>query len=498
MKRKLLAILLSLSLCICLFSGMAFAGDEEADAAPVAEAEEIPDEEGLAFVSINATVAVAGELVLADYPVFVHDEDEDGEYTVYDALVSVHGMYYLEDDGGFAVSDEGFITKLWGVENGGSYGYYLNGVMCYSLMDPVAESDYLVAFAYADTEAWSDMFTTFDSDEVDAQYGEEITLTLTGVVFDEEWNPVSVPLEGAVITINGVETEFATDAEGRVTFVIPGDLAADDNDDYTISAVLGETVIVPPAATVYLSAPDEPEPETAFTDIAGHWAESYIKKAAGNSYLNGVSETAFAPDANVSRAMLATVLYRVFGEPETEGENVFSDVEEGKWYTDAVIWAAENEIVRGSDGAFRPDDDLTRSEAAAILHRWMKIYVDRSCAFRAAMDTADAVQELYPDRAFDSPEEIFAAIGENEELTAAYEESYAGFMEEMASRLLPVDEDMLKGFADADAIPAWAKEDMAWAVASGILTGISETAVAPLMTLSRAQLAVILARALEL
>jgi hypothetical protein len=58
-------------------------------------------------------------------------------------------------------------------------------------------------------------------------------------------------------------------------------------------------------------------------------------------------------------------------EPEVTGENPFDDVPAGTWYTDAVIWAAENKIVEGyGNGKFGPSDDITREQLATILYRY--------------------------------------------------------------------------------------------------------------------------------
>ena len=494
MKRKWLAILLSLVLCVSLFSGMTLAADEEEPVKePALEAEEIPDEEGIETVYIDASIAVAGELVLAHYPVLVADEDEDGAYTVYDALVAIHGSYYEGDDG-FAVNDDGFITKLWGVENGGSYGYYLNNVMCGGIKDPIEEDDYLVAYTFADLENWSDMYTYFNTTETEIFWNEKVTLQLMGIAFDEDWNTVEVPVEGAVITIDGEKTEFVTDEAGTVTFTLPEDSF---DSYYEISAVMEDKVIVPPAMDVWVDYSNYHERE--FTDVGGHWAEDAIYNMVEEGYLNGVSETEFAPDANVSRAMIAAVLYRMFDEPASEGENTFTDVAEDTWYTDAVIWAAENEIVKGSEGKYRPDDALTRSEAAVILYRWVKAYIDSNTDYYRDYALSLVVQDILeadPDFDFDTREELMAYIEKDEELSAELQKLYTVVDEHFAA-VVEVDAAELEGFADAEEIQDWAEEAMAWAVTQGILTGTSDTAVSPAMTLTRAQLAVILDRMLD-
>ena len=76
----------------------------------------------------------------------------------------------------------------------------------------------------------------------------------------------------------------------------------------------------------------------------------------------------FSPNANLSRAMIVTILHRREGTPAPSGAaNPFSDVRAGQWFTDAVLWAAQNGIVSGSGGRFNPNDNVTRQDLAVIL-----------------------------------------------------------------------------------------------------------------------------------
>jgi len=86
--------------------------------------------------------------------------------------------------------------------------------------------------------------------------------------------------------------------------------------------------------------------------------------------MQGVGGGKFAPYTTTSRAMIVTILYRLEGEPMVGSANPFSDVEADEWYTDAVLWAAENEIVLGYDGAFMPEDEITLEQALLILQRY--------------------------------------------------------------------------------------------------------------------------------
>ena len=101
------------------------------------------------------------------------------------------------------------------------------------------------------------------------------------------------------------------------------------------------------------------------------WYYDAVYHCYDNGYFKGESETRFAPDSTMTRAMFATVLYRIAGEPEVTGENPFSDVEAGKWYTDAVIWAAGEKIIEGyGNGKFGTNDPVTREQMATCFWRY--------------------------------------------------------------------------------------------------------------------------------
>ena len=110
-----------------------------------------------------------------------------------------------------------------------------------------------------------------------------------------------------------------------------------------------------------------------FTDVpsAGSWAHAGIDYCVANDQMNGVSETLFAPDSFTTRAQLVTILYRAAGAPEVAFKGVFSDVPAGTWYSEAVEWAAANDIVLGiGGGKFAPEANVTREQIAAILYRY--------------------------------------------------------------------------------------------------------------------------------
>ena len=184
---------------------------------------------------------------------------------------------------------------------------------------------------------------------------------------------------------------------------------------------------------------DESCPISKFTDSKPTaWYHDGVHWALDNGVMNGVSETKFSPNTPTSRAMIVTMLYRMEGEPEVGKQAGFRDVPAGKFYTDAVNWAFEHEIVNGySATAFGPNDDLTREQLVTILERFAKY---------RGMDVSK---------------------GE-----AAY----------------------LTGYTDADKISNYAVKAFRWAVDAGIIQGMTETTLSPKTSATRAQVATMLMR----
>ena len=171
-----------------------------------------------------------------------------------------------------------------------------------------------------------------------------------------------------------------------------------------------------------------------FVDVTNHWAYTDIKRVYNLGWMVGESATIFAPDQDLTRAMLAVILYAMAGEPEVTAANPFSDVPAGEWYTDAVIWAAANGIVVGcGDGTFRPEMAVTRAQAAVML-----------CGYAA-----------------------FAG----RDVTARAD---------------------LSAFGDAADIPAWAQVEMQWANAEKLILGRDGKLLAPNAAATRAEMASIL------
>ena len=116
---------------------------------------------------------------------------------------------------------------------------------------------------------------------------------------------------------------------------------------------------------------DNGEWENPFTDVKENdWFYDSVKYAYENDLMKGISNTEFAPDSEVTRAMFVTVIYRMENEPQT-GKCAFTDVESGSYYESAVAWANENGIVSGiSEDCFAPNEPITREQMAAIIYRY--------------------------------------------------------------------------------------------------------------------------------
>lgn len=109
-----------------------------------------------------------------------------------------------------------------------------------------------------------------------------------------------------------------------------------------------------------------------FTDTnLNAWYHDGVHYCLENGLMKGYSENTFAPNDSLTRAMLAQILYSKEGKPIVSANCSFDDVASGKWYSNAVTWAAEREIVIGyGDGTFDPDGAITREQLAVMLWRY--------------------------------------------------------------------------------------------------------------------------------
>ncbi len=208
--------------------------------------------------------------------------------------------------------------------------------------------------------------------------------------------------------------------------------AAYENLTDTQKALVSNYHVLVAAETAFAKLTDAPLP---FVDVdKSEWYYNAVQYAYENGLFSGTSATTFAPDDTLSRSMVVSVLYRLSGSPSVTDSRSFSDVSSGLWYTDAVNWAAGTSVIDGvGDNRFAPEGDITREQLATILYRYAK----------------------------------------NMHLTDANDAE-------------------LSRFKDADTVSDWAAEAMAWAVASGLISGTSDTTLSPKDTATRAQFAQIM------
>lgn len=235
--KKILSLTLILSLLVSLLATTALVN---------AESEPLP--------IVYVTISDGNSLVVCYQATEVRDTDDDGVLSVNDVLYCVHEQRYTggaEAGYGSVSSDYGLmLTKLWGIENGGSYGYYVNNTAAMSLGDEVKEGDHVYAYVYTDLTTWSDTYCWFDTISSNATVGDSLTLTLSCYTYDENFNAIVTPVKGATITINGESTEYKTDDNGKATIVI------DKTGELTIGATSDTQILVPPFCKVTSSSVD--------------------------------------------------------------------------------------------------------------------------------------------------------------------------------------------------------------------------------------------------
>ncbi len=137
----------------------------------------------------------------------------------------------------------------------------------------------------------------------------------------------------------------------------------------------------------------------AFTDVVStDWFYPTVGYAYSTGLMNGTSDTAFAPATQTSRAMIVQLLYNMEGRPAVDtGDNPFTDVPAGTWYTDAVLWAYQNGVTTGTGATtFSPDTLVTREQVAVFLYRYMKDYKKAEMAEGADLSSFPDAGEISP------------------------------------------------------------------------------------------------------
>ncbi|MCS7460264.1 S-layer homology domain-containing protein [Paenibacillus doosanensis] len=180
----------------------------------------------------------------------------------------------------------------------------------------------------------------------------------------------------------------------------------------------------------------------SFADSQGHWAQSYIDLLANKLVIDGVTDTSFEPERNITRAEFAALVVRALGLDQLAGGSSFTDVSSGDWFSSVVATAVNAKIIDGyEDHTFRPNQPITREELSAM--------VVRALAYAGAK----------PDVSADRQAELLAK------------------------------------FSDSNQI-VWAQQELAAAIEAGIVDGMTDTTIAPSKQATRAQSAAMLKRLL--
>ena len=231
MKKRLLSLLLALTMALSLVTTGAWAAGQDSIQVTVTIANQ-----GAIAVGKNNTL-------MAQVPVTVTDLNGDGKFTYEEAMKAAHKAYCADGEDGFATSG-GWATMLWGGTDGVG-GFYRNNTMTATVdKETIQNGDALTAFSYADTANWSDKYSFFDQSTVSVKTGETLTLNLK----KQGYNEAATPANAALCTIDKTgafqEMNVTTDDKGNATF------SFDQAGTYVVSAYGNEDVLVPPVCIV--------------------------------------------------------------------------------------------------------------------------------------------------------------------------------------------------------------------------------------------------------
>lgn len=247
MKKRLLSLMLALSMALSLATTGAWAAGQDSIQVTVTIANQ-----GAIAVGKNDTL-------MAQVPVTVTDRNGDGKFTYDEAMAAAHKAYYEKGEAGFAMKGNS-CEMLWGNETT-SLGFYRNNTMTgYINGESVEDNDDLTAFVYQDQKNWSDQYCFFDQTTVTVKSGESLTINLKGVGFDENWNTVSSPVKQAGLGVYYGGTfrtrNVSTDANGNgtISFYKAG--------TYVLSAKKDGAYLIPPVCIVTVTGQAPPVSQT--------------------------------------------------------------------------------------------------------------------------------------------------------------------------------------------------------------------------------------------
>lgn len=235
MKKRLLSLLLALTMALSLATTGAWAADQDSIQVTVTIANQ-----GAIAVGKNNTL-------MARVPVTVTDRNGDGEIKYDDAMIAVHKAYCEQGEAGFAM-DGSMCSMLWGVETKNLCFYRNNEQTGYIDGQSITANDNLVAFPYMDTTGFSDRYGFFNQETVSAKTDEAVTLNLQGQGYNESWVMTTEPVVGAELEVyqNGKfqKLNVVTDDKGNST------ISFDKAGKYVVSAQKSGIKWIPPVCIV--------------------------------------------------------------------------------------------------------------------------------------------------------------------------------------------------------------------------------------------------------
>lgn len=197
-----------------------------------------------------------------------------------------------------------------------------------------------------------------------------------------------------------------------------------------------------PTPTPVPTPTPKPDPGIdGFIDVCeANWYYDSVVFVKECGIMSGLSEEIFGPKEQLSRAQLASILYRITDSPEVAYEKIYSDVSSGSWYSDAVIWASNAGIVSGyKDGTYGPNDVVTREQVATMMYRYAQYL---------ALETVPKMTDI-------------------------------------------------SDYDDAHKVSSYAERAIQWAVGYGLISGTTDTTISPKGNTTRAECAAITERFME-
>ena len=247
-----------------------------------------------------------------------------------------------------------------------------------------------------------------------------------------------------VLSYNGATATFYDSAHDKPNLICS---ATWTSANPSVAAISGKTVVGKSIGTTTLTGKAYGKTVTVtvtvekgvgpFTDVSTSvWYAKGVEYCYTNGYMSGTTATTFSPNGKLTRSQIVVILAAISGEDTTEFANkqTFTDVAKGKWFHNAIEWAASKGITSGTSATtFSPNSPLTRQELATLLY--------------------------------------------------AFAKSYGCDMDKSAN---------ISGYSDYTIVSSWARTQLSWAVACGLISGTSTTTISPKTAATRSQAATII------